>query len=257
MKDLLKRMLPGAIVRRVGQVRRGLQQRANGAKSLEQVFTDIYLHNRWGGAPGEYCSGSGTITPQVVEPYVGLITERARTLGFAGQRFVDLGCGDFRVGQRLAPLCSAYVGVDVVAPLVQRNQSEYGSATVQFRHLDIVRDPLPEGDVCFVRQVLQHLSNAEIATVLGKLGQYRWVFITEHYPTPNPAIRPNRDKANGADIRLYANSGVYLEEPPFSLPRSALELVLEAAGAASGEYDPGIIRTYQYEPKRRGEVRGP
>ena len=75
------------------------------------------------------------------------------------------------------------------------------------------------------------------------------MFITEHYPTNNDAIRPNLDKVHGSGIRLYDNSGVYLTEPPFELPTQALEQVLEVAGTKSeAAGDPGVIRTFLYRP---------
>jgi SAM-dependent methyltransferase len=165
-------------------------------------------------------------------------------------RFVDLGCGDFRVGRQLLPLCSSYIGIDIVKPLVRSNQEKHGSSTIQFEHLDIVNDELPDGDVCFVRQVLQHLSNDQIVQIIQKLKKYKWVFITEHYPSDNNKIKPNLDKAHGGDIRLYNNSAVYLAEPPFSLPNELLRQVLEVPGAGiEGRYDRGVIRTFLYMPK--------
>ena len=37
-------------------------------------------------------------------------------------------------------------------------------------------------------------ANQQIAAVLLRLSRYRWVFVTEHYPPDNDAIRPNVDK---------------------------------------------------------------
>jgi len=116
-------------------------------------------------------------------------------------------------------------------------------------HLDIVEDELPNGDVCFVRQVLQHLSNRQIIVVLPKLKKYKWVFITEHYQTDNNVIKPNIDKVHGRDVRVYDNSGVYLSKPPFELPAQELKEVLEVPGVGlEGLNDPGVIRTFLYKP---------
>ena len=154
----------------------------------------------------------------------------------------------FAFGRRLLLHCSAYTGVDVVKDLIARNALAFGSDRVRFVALDIVSDPLPQGDVCFVRQVLQHLSNDQITAVLPKLRAFEWVFITEHYPAENLGVRFNVDKVHGGDIRLYENSGVYLCEPPFSLPREEVSMVLEVpASNASGTSD-GVIRTFLYRP---------
>lgn len=214
----------------------------------EQVFTEIYEKNKWGGVPGEYCSGSGSSNEHVVSAYVSMLVERATSEGFIGRKFVDLGCGDFRVGRQLLPLCSHYVGVDIVKSLVHFNQRHFGGATTRFSHLDVVKNELPGGDVCFVRQVLQHLSNEQIAAVLPKLRRYTWVFITEHYPLDNEEIRPNLNKVHGGDVRAYENSGVYLSEPPFGVPRQALEMVLEVPWSSSEGDDAGVIRTFLFKP---------
>jgi hypothetical protein len=204
---------------------------------------------RWGGEKGEFCSGSGSRDDEILSAYVSVISKKASTEGFHRSTFVDLGCGDFRVGEKLLSLCSEYIGVDVVRKLILRNQEKFGNATTSFVHLDIINDKLPNGDVCFVRQVFQHLSNSQISSVLGKLNTYKWVFITEHYPTDNDAITPNIDKIHGADIRLDSNSGVYLSLPPFELPERSIEEILEVPGAGMGqECDQGVIRTFLYKP---------
>jgi hypothetical protein len=144
---------------------------------------------------------------------------------------VDLGCGDFAVASALLKSLTSlkslkgvrYIGCDIVPELIDYNQfwygtARYGSTTVEFRKIDIVRDRLPDGEV--VRQVLQHLSNAEITAILPKLAAYKYVYVSEHLPV-TPEGRPNPDKPTGADIRFDWNSGrgrgVELDLPPWNL----------------------------------------
>ena len=63
--------------------------------------------------------------------------------------------------------------------------------------------------------MLQHLSNADIEKVLKKCRKYAHVIITEHQPVGDNII-PNVDQKIHAGIRLGANSGVYLDKPPFN-----------------------------------------
>lgn len=229
----------------------GREEETNRQRSAAAVFGALYQGNRWGGTDGEFFSGFGSTTETIVEPYLDVIRQRATSEGFLGKVFVDLGCGDFRVAEKLLPLCSRCIGVDVVEPLIRRNQAAYPAPNVQFCCLDIATDELPDGDVCFVRQVLQHLSNAEISAILEKLKRYQWVFITEHYPSETGKTRPNVDKVHGGHIRAFVDSGVYLSEPPFRLPAEALELVLEVPGTELEEGGPaGTIRTFLYKPQR-------
>jgi SAM-dependent methyltransferase len=252
MKQKIRKLVSISLLHRYRRIKRLWDQRADIHRTTEDVFTELYRKNKWGGAQGEFYSGPGSTEKHIISPYIEMITDKVYSEACVGRSFVDLGCGDFNVGSQLIPLCSSYVGVDIVKPLVQRNQEKYGNEAIHFMHLDIVKNELPDGDVCFVRQVLQHLSNQQIMTVLQKLTKYQWVFITEHYPTQNNDIDHNIDKVHGASIRLNKNSGVYLTELPFSLPTNTLEQVLEVPGTSSGEgNDAGVIRTFLYKPRVR------
>jgi SAM-dependent methyltransferase len=249
MKSRIRQLLPASVVRMYRRLRLGVESWMNRRKSVEQVFTSIYLERKWGGdAEGGLCSGAGSLDEDAVAPYVGVVRAFLEMEGLSSCRLVDLGCGDFRVGARLAPLAASYVGVDVVRPVVEQNQASHASDRVSFLHRDILRDDLPEGDVCLLRQVLQHLSNDQIRTVLQRVGsRYPFVLITEHYPGQGVSVTPNLDKIHGCDVRVGRRSGVYLDLPPFSLPSERLECLLEAPGAGMGETeDPGVIRTLAY-----------
>ena len=246
MKSFLRLFLPGSLFELRRRFGRFLDSLYNRTKSVEEVFTDIYARGKWGGAVGEWISGAGSVRQHIVDSYIAAICDLASREGFRDHAFVDLGCGDFSVGKQLLPLCSSYVGVDIVRPLIARNQELFGGPSTSFAHLDVIKDVLPDGDVCFVRQVLQHLSNRHISTILSKLKKYRWVIITEHYPEGFYSSNPNIDKVHGADIRFYSGSGVYLDEPPFCIPGDLLSLVLEVpVGSSKGS---GILRTYLYKP---------
>jgi hypothetical protein len=81
--------------------------------------------------------------------------------------------------------------------------------------LDIAADDLPSGDCAIVRQVLQHLSNAEIQLILPKLLNFRYLIVTEHIPEGD--FKANLDIISGQGIRLKKKSGVDLLAPPFNL----------------------------------------
>lgn len=253
-RSQLRKFIPRSVLESYRRCRRHRTDRDNLSRSTEEVFTDIYRSAGWGGSRGEFCSGAGSTDAQVIASYVQAVHEEVRTHGCLGLSFVDLGCGDFRVGRQLLPLCSKYIGVDIVRDLVDRNQQLYGDVRTLFFYADIVKDELPDGDVCFVRQVFQHLSNEQIILVLPKLKKYRLVFITEHHPSENSAGIPNIDKVQGAGIRLSENSGVYVAEEPFGLPGELLSVVLEVPGGGQlPGTDQGVIRTVLYRP--RGDQR--
>lgn len=239
----------------VGKFRRKLKNRADRIlarfKSTEEVFTRIYTNNEWGGAAGEICSGGGSTDEAAAAAYVEMILSQSQARGFKDRVFVDLGCGDMRIGARLIPHCRSYIGVDIVKYVVDRHQAEMGSDRVGFRHLDIIADDLPDGDVCFIRQVIQHLSNKQILGILPKLRKYQYVYITEHVPSDAAARIPNIDKPHGKGIRLDRNSGVDITQKPFNIPKSEVITVLEIRGNEVGQnVDPGLIRTVLYTPSQ-------
>src|SRR5690606_27522334 len=87
-------------------------------------------------------------------------------------------------------------------------------ANLEFQVLDIATDDLPSGDVAILRQVLQHLSNAEIKRVVEKLYRFKAVILTEHLPEGD--FEPNKDIISGQGIRLKKQSGVDIVAPPFN-----------------------------------------
>ncbi len=140
-----------------------------------------------------------------------------------------MGCGDFRVGRRIVDKSHCkYIGVDVVEELIIHNNKSFGNNRIQFKQLNIVRGTLPDGELCLIRQVLQHLSNSDIKKVLKKCAKFNYVIITEHQPVAADIV-PNIDKASNAHIRLNQRSGVYLDKAPFNKKISELLTVFPKA----------------------------
>jgi SAM-dependent methyltransferase len=189
---------------------------------VEEVFSTIYHSQAWGTRQDRpFCSGDGSIREDAVGPYCEMV--RAFIESHNIKRVVDLGCGDFGVGSRLISPEISYTGIDVVPDLIDYNQKQFGSPRVEFRCLNMIEDDLPAGDLCLVRQVLQHLSNAQIQKTLKSLSRYRYGIITEHVYS-GVGVRRNLDKPHGPGIRLPKRSGVFLESPPFNCQA---EVVLE------------------------------
>jgi hypothetical protein len=105
-------------------------------------------------------------------------------------------------------------------------------------------EQLPPAELCLIRQVLQHLSNAQISAILAKLGAFPYVIVTEHQPADQDFIFANVDKVHGPFTRLFSGSGVYLDEPPFNLN---VQLLLETASPsqAGDVHGRGKIRTFR------------
>lgn len=190
-----------------------------------RTFQTVYTRGQWGEQEGStFFSGVGS-RGEVVDRYVDrmaeIIAARGRDLG-RSVAVVDLGCGDFEVGRRLLERVPdiAYLGCDIVPELIAHHTARTRDARATFTVLDMVRDPLPDADICLVRQVLQHLSNADIARVLPKLSKYDSVYVSEGHPAVvEGPVNPDKPVGSGVrfDWRTGRGRGVEFDQPPFNL----------------------------------------
>ena len=188
---------------------------SNGYENLTtaEAFQRIYATNAWGNdQERRFSSGQGSrgvIAEQYCSWLIGFIREK----GF--RNVVDLGCGDFCVGSRIADETGIeYMGIDIVPEVVEHHRRSFCRKGVSFECRDIIKDPLPIADFCLIRQVFQHLSNAEITLALANIAHYPFALISEHV-TRNPRVF-NRDQSHGPQVRSAYGSGIYLDRPPFS-----------------------------------------
>ena len=165
----------------------------------KEAMQQVYEMNLWGGAQSEFYSGIGSHQPELVEPYITALTSFLSSFA-APITVCDLGCGDFNVGRNLVKHTKKYVAVDIVSELIDRNKETFQEENLEFLCLDIAIDDLPAGDCVILRQVLQHLSNTEVQSVINKLANYKYVILTEHVPVG--AYIPNKDIISGQGIRL-------------------------------------------------------
>lgn len=251
MRRITKKIIPPALWRQCGLLRRRWLARNDHKLTAKEVFTQIYRHGMWRCSDDDgISSGIGSRDHHVVDPYVNTILNWAAEHGGNSRTALDMGCGDFHVGQRIHPAFERYIAADIVPFLIDHHRSNHQAANLEFRCIDAIDAPLPEeADVVFFRQVLQHLSNAQIARIIPKLRKFRDVIITEHLPTPNKNTRYNLDKPHGGGIRLNQNSGIDLELPPFDLSPTSAQIILEVPASIHTEHD-GLIRTtwYQFAP---------
>ena len=182
--------------------------------SNAEVFEKIYEEKRWGCSDNgdrKYSSGDGTRDKEIVAAYIDAVTRflSGQTSLKSG---LDLGCGDFSVGVAFCDLFQDYRAMDVAKNVIQENEELYKSKNVTFSALDLASGKIPKTDVIFVRQVLQHLSNAEIKKFVKNVeGKFRHLIVTESM-SQSRFFRPNKDTITGPGIRIHKKSGVMLEK---------------------------------------------
>lgn len=188
-------------------------------RSVQQAFEAIYAENKWGEAKdgAQFSSGNGS-RPEFSAPYEDFVVAFLRKHPEL-TRLVDIGCGDFQVSGRILARLGAnvsYTGCDIVRPLIAHHQEKHARHGVAFRVLNAVEEDPPAGDVVFIRQILQHLSNVQVAAILERAKRlFKVAIITESVPV---ALKtPNRDIVHGIATRIALGSGVMIDRPPYNL----------------------------------------
>lgn len=179
----------------------------------KDAMQQVYEKNFWGGDSSDFYSGPGSHRPEIINPYIEVVASFLTSFE-SPLTVCDLGCGDFNVGKELVKHTKKYIAVDIVPELIARNKEKFKEDNLEFHCLDLAVDSLPSGDCVLLRQVLQHLSNAEVQSVVSKLAAYKYVIITEHLPDGD--FTPNKEIISGQGIRLKKQSGVNLLAPPFN-----------------------------------------
>ncbi len=170
-----------------------------------QTFQMIYKDHIWGEGDDFY-SGIGSHDESVVQPYVNLINQFIREKEI--KTVVDIGCGDFAIGRKIANDSIRYIGVDIVPELIERNNAKFGNDHIKFMHKDIVKEKVPDAELYLIREVFQHLSIQEVQRALVNIKGVKYCIITESLVKGG---KYNRNKPHGSF------SGFYLEEEPFHL----------------------------------------
>lgn len=205
----------------------GIQKKVKKPWPTKEVMEQIYEMNLWGdSSENKFYSGDGSHNEEIVIPYLEVVADFLSS--FPDPLVIcDLGCGDFNVGKQLIKFSKKYIAIDIVESLINYNKERFRDDRLEFHCLDVAKENLPKGDCVILRQVLQHLSNAEIQGVLGRLSSYKHVILTEHLPLG--VFIPNRDIISGQGIRIKKHSGVDMLSPPFNFKIQKEDKLLEVA----------------------------
>ena len=203
------------------------------------AMEQVYERKLWGGNNSNFYSGLGSNQLDIVKPYIAAVISFLKSFK-TPITLCDLGCGDFNVGNQLVKYAKKYIAIDIVAPLIAFNKEKFKESNLEFHCLDIAVADLPLGDCAIVRQVLQHLSNAEVQAIVNKLVNFKYLILTEHLPKGD--FIPNKDIISGQGIRLKKKSGINLLVPPFNLKVKEEKQLI----AYNLEPDKGVLVTTLY-----------
>jgi hypothetical protein len=194
-------------------------------QSLSTIFKNIYDNKEWGDAnllglantQNLYFSGTGSYT-NASKKYVRFIVDFLKKNNI--KSVVDLGCGDFNIGKQITDELSdlKYIGVDIFQEIIDFNNLNYCNKNITFLCVNTIKNVVPVGDVLLIREVFQHLSNSSIKQIINlQFNLFENILITECLPPKDYITSYNLDKPDGPGYRVDHGSGVFLDQPPFSL----------------------------------------
>ena len=155
--------------------------------SNAEVFSKIYKEDLWHGG-----SGAGSKLENIKE-YVDILQKyidkpEVKTV-------LDLGCGDWQFSKFLDLSSVSYLGVDVVESIIESNSTSYSASNIKFISRDITTYEVPKADLIICKDVLQHLCNKDVVTILVKIiTSSKFSLITNDF---NPDNTENKDIDNG------------------------------------------------------------
>lgn len=191
-----------------------LADKDNKKSKHEEVFTDIFIKNKWNDSESVSGMGSNThATKTIREELPKFFSELEIT------SLLDIPCGDFNWMKQLNWEGITYIGADIVEPLIEKNKTKYSDQNKEFRYIDAITDPLPKVDLIFCRDMLVHLTLKDAKRVLQnfKASGSRYLLVTTH--TLN---KTNKDIKTGYWRKLN------FERPPFNFPEPLLLIAEES-----------------------------
>ncbi len=137
---------------------------------MKSRFEGTYARDVWG-----HGSGQGSL-PKHAREYVRMLQQFLCDNRIV--HVVDLGCGDWQFSRMMDWNGVEYLGFDLVESVIARNRQEYITAKFCFQVISGDLGDLPAADLLIAKDVLQHWSNASVASFLPVLRRYRFSLIT-------------------------------------------------------------------------------
>jgi hypothetical protein len=174
------------------------------SRPAEDVFTSYFTDNTWGGRESVSGQGSDAEQTRIIVRELGILLRELdiRTM-------LDVPCGDFHWMKDVDLGVTSYIGADIVADLIGRNEMRYGSERVRFEKRNLLVDGLPKVDMIFCRDCLVHFSYGDVLRALRNICDSGSTYLLT---TSFPGRSRNQDIVTGQWRPLN------LQVAPISLP---------------------------------------
>lgn len=206
-KKFVSRFIPDPIMKKYVIAKRNRRWKN---KSAEEVFTSIYQGKSWGGHQSVSGRGSDDDQTAVIAAEIPNIIAKLNVTSL-----LDIPCGDFHWMKNVQLGSTKYIGSDIVADLVAKNNAEFSSPTVTFQQLNLIEGPLPKVDLIFCRDCLVHFSFAHVRSSLKTIVTSGSTYLA----TTSFSKRNSND-----DITTGNWRPLNLRTAPFSFPAPLIEI---------------------------------
>lgn len=170
---------------------------------LRDIFDDIYANDRWNGGSGP--GSAPAHTREYVEFFNRLLwSDRVHSV-------LDVGCGDWQLGQQFNLMGVRYKGIDVSQEAVSRAHMRAPRGTdisvCDVANVDEVFD------LVHIKDVFQHLPFDEVRRILEACKRHGLVLVTNEHP------------AADFDIQAGQYRPIDVSQPPILFGKPILERV--------------------------------
>lgn len=184
-------------------------RRPHGIDKTAKAFEKVYKENAWGkNAEGKGYSGYGS-TVQATLLWRTFLQQFMKDNNI--KSVVDAGCGDWTSTGLTDWTGIDYTGYDIVDSVIQADKAKFEKPNIHFITANIVTTDLKPADLLIAKQVLQHLSNAEVAQFLTQLPKYKHVLFID-------TVNDTTLTGDNRDIKAGSFRNLDLTKPPFNLP---------------------------------------
>jgi hypothetical protein len=186
--------------------------------NAEDKFNKIYEFQLWGKGAGLY-SGSGS-APEKNLNLRNKLVEIVKEYNI--KSILDGACGDFYWMNLVLPKLNLdkYTGGDVASYIIKQNKKNYNYNNVEFVHMDITKDKLPDADLMIVRHALGGLSYNDIKLFLSNFHASNIKYLLISTTNRSPRYFKNKDIVTGQW------RGVNLFDPPFNFNQNKVKLTV-------------------------------
>ena len=158
----------------------------------KEVFTDIYARKVWG-------DGSGGGSGEQAKPYCDFMSDYlAWPVVFT---VLDIGCGDLRIAKQIDFHAAQYIGLDAVARYPGDDLTS-GRRMVIIGGADALYCDLPGADLVLCKEVLQHLSNAQVQLLLDRTAHYPRRLFTNTMQVEGVGVNEDIETGNTRPVDL-------------------------------------------------------